>query len=155
MQSVYVDHDIGKMHKSLSPWVSYLTSPNQSFLTCNTEVNNNTDRTRLMYKSLMLKSLSSLSSLCPNDRSSLKTRRQGWWHNQEKTAFPVAWFKWKWQQRFSGATLSPSEMGLGVGERCPHSVSVRERMPDRNHSWKIIVSGGRPWYLTLNRSTIQ
>lgn len=88
MQSVYVHHDIGKMHKSLSPWVSYLTFPNQSFLTCNTEVNNNTNRTRLMYKSLMLKSLSCLFSLCPNDRSSLKTRKARMMAQARENSFP-------------------------------------------------------------------
>lgn len=94
MQPVYVHHDTGKMHKSLSPWVSYLTFPNQSFLTCNTEVNNNTNRTRLMYKSLkcsndlMLKSLSCLFSLCPNDRSSLKTRKARMMAQARENSFP-------------------------------------------------------------------
>lgn len=34
---------------------------------------------------------------------------------------------------------SPGEMGLGVGEKYPHSVGIREYVLDRSHSWKIMI----------------
>lgn len=74
IKSVHIYHDMGKVHKSLSPWVSYLTFPNQSFLTCNTEVNNNTNITKLMYISFVFK-YSSFFPFSPNT-ASLKKRKQ-------------------------------------------------------------------------------
>lgn len=82
--------------------------------------------------------LSSLFSLCPHNRFSLKRRKQGWSTIKGKQ-LPHGMIEVKMAAEARRNDWSPGEMGLGVGEKYPHSVGVREYVLDRNYSWKIMV----------------
>ena len=127
----------GKNAQDLSFLVSYLTFPNQSFLSCS-EVNNNTNTKRWVYKSLVLKSspLPFLFVLIidshwrgeSKDDGTTKGKQLPHGMIEAKMAVEAQWSNW-----------SPGEMGLGVSEKYPHSVGIREYVIDRNHSWKIMI----------------
>lgn len=127
----------GKNAQDLSFLVSYLAFPDQSFLTCN-EVNNNTNTKRWMYKSLVFKSspLSSLFVLIIDSHWRGKSKDDGTTKGKQ---LPHGMIEVKVAAEAQRSNWSPGEMGLGVGEKYPHSVGVREYVLDRSHSWKIMI----------------